>query len=241
MKNAFFLLGLLLSLRAMTQPNCNFFLYQGDTAQYRTICPYFAYAYREKSVAYLKSGDFLGWKKLIDLAVKYDAPANLGYRGWCRYQFFRDYQGAIRDIERLDSLINYDLGHSANGDYHLEVARAMCYSALGQKQKARSILEAHLAEAGRQAGLFDHYQLGVTCFELGDLETAFRHFQLQDQRNELAESAYYQALIYRQQGVIADFESQKTKALDLYHRKRMLMDPYTHHFNKVYLEEIEKL
>ena len=33
------------------------------------ICPNFAYAYREKSTAYLKSGDFLTWKKLIDKAV----------------------------------------------------------------------------------------------------------------------------------------------------------------------------
>ena len=32
-------------------------------------CPYFADAYQARSVAYLKSGDFLTWKKLIDKAL----------------------------------------------------------------------------------------------------------------------------------------------------------------------------
>ena len=70
------------------------------------ICPYFAYGYREKSVAYLKSGDFITWKELMDKAVKYDEKGNLGYRGWCKYQFFKDYYGAIEDFETLEKLVN---------------------------------------------------------------------------------------------------------------------------------------
>ena len=122
--------------------NCNAFLYAKDTLQYEACviaeerdghyqysrefqealdkaiekCPYFSYAYLHKSVAYLKSGDFVTWKTLIDKAVELNTKENLGYRGWCRYQFFRDYRGAIVDIELLDSLISYDIGHSAGGE-----------------------------------------------------------------------------------------------------------------------------
>ncbi|MGL4629976.1 MAG: hypothetical protein ACRCVT_02125, partial [Leadbetterella sp.] len=111
---------LLLPFYLYSQPNCKAFLYNKDTLQYKAcmyvesapdhyqfkremheildsslkICPYFAYAYRGKSTAYLKSGDFVTWKKWIDKAVEYDWNSNLGYRGWCRYQFFRDYNGA---------------------------------------------------------------------------------------------------------------------------------------------------
>ncbi|WP_321538873.1 tetratricopeptide repeat protein [Flavobacterium piscinae] len=62
----------------------------------------FDYAYWAKSIAYLKSGDFITWKKLIDKAVDLNPVEYLGYRGWCRYQFFRDYEGAINDIEALE-------------------------------------------------------------------------------------------------------------------------------------------
>jgi hypothetical protein len=68
--------------------NCKAFLYKGDTLQYKAclvienvpeghqfyreyheqfdkaleICPYFSYAYKAKSTAYLKSGDFITFR-----------------------------------------------------------------------------------------------------------------------------------------------------------------------------------
>lgn len=38
--------------------------------------------------------------------------------------FFRDYKGAIKDIEKLDSLISYNIGYSTNGDSNLESIRS---------------------------------------------------------------------------------------------------------------------
>jgi hypothetical protein len=78
-------LFLLYPICLFSQPNCKPFLYKGDTLQYKAcneaekteklyqfqrefretldnaikICPNFTYAYREKSTAYFKSGDFL--------------------------------------------------------------------------------------------------------------------------------------------------------------------------------------
>ena len=62
----------------------------------------------------------------MNKAVALDPKEHLPYRGWCRYQFFRDYEGAIQDIERLDSLSKYDIGYSVNAEYHLHIARALC-------------------------------------------------------------------------------------------------------------------
>ena len=116
------IVSLLIPILSKSQPNCNAFLYYGDSLRYKAckvaekregyyqfskeyqaaldeaiaIDPGFAYAYEAKSTAYLKSGDFVSWIQLMDKAVA---------RGWCRYHFFKDYVGGIRDIERLDSLI----------------------------------------------------------------------------------------------------------------------------------------
>ena len=264
MKNLTYLF-LLCPIYLFSQPNCNAFLYKGDSLQYKAcieaekteklyqfqrefqetldnaikICPNFAYAYREKSTAYLKSGDFLTWKKLIDKAVDLDFSLNLGYRAWCRYQFFRDYKGAIKDIEKLDSLVNYNIGYSINGDYHLNITKGICYSAINQKQKAIKIFNNQLDTKDYSAGLYDYYQLGVTYYEVNDLKNALKCFEKQSEINEFADNEFYKCKIYKSQKNETEYKKHKEKALKLYAENKMLFDGYTHHFNKVYLETIE--
>lgn len=166
-KAGFCLYSLLWAYLGWGQPNCNVYKWQGDTVCYKAclealkaitfdqgsrqsqthfdnalaICPALDYAYREKAVPYLKRGDFITWKKLIDSAVQLNPGAYLGIRGWCRYKFLNDYQGAIGDIERLDALADYDVGYTGDGDYHLQFIRALSYKAIGQKDKAIRIME----------------------------------------------------------------------------------------------------
>jgi tetratricopeptide (TPR) repeat protein len=249
---------------AFSQPNCNAYLIQGDSLQYKAcilaekadqyyqfqrefeevfddalkIAPNFAYAYREKSTAYLKSGDFLTWKKLIDKAVELDYVQNLPYRAWCRYQFFRDYKGAISDIEKLNSLVTYDTGYGINGDYHLNIMKGICYSALGEKKKAIKIFQKQLKKEGYSAGLYDYYQLGVTFYEINDYKNALKSFERQSERNDIAENAYYIAKINKILKNEKEYIKNKDAALKLYVENKKLFDPYTQHFNAVYYEAI---
>ncbi|MDH6309346.1 tetratricopeptide (TPR) repeat protein [Dysgonomonas sp. PFB1-18] len=263
MKNIIYIL-LIFPFCLSAQPNCNAYLFDGDTLQYKAcieaekangyyqfqrefqeifdnaidICPHFAYAYRSKSVAYLKSGDFVTWKKLIDKAVEHDAEENLGYRGWCRFQFFRDYKGAIQDIEKLESLVKYDIGSSVNGHYHLHIARGICYSAINQKQKAIEVFNNQLNAKGYSAGLYDYYQLGVTYYEVGDYENALKAFEKQSEVNELADNAYYKCKIYKISDNKDEYRRYKEQALKLLAENKRMFDPYTHHYNNVYSEMI---
>lgn len=251
---------LILPAWLLSQPNCNAYLYKGDTLQYNAcklvenidenysqfsqefqeqydkaiqICPNFAYAYREKSTAYLKSGDFITWKELIDKAVQYDLEGNLGYRAWCRYQFFRDYKGAIEDIEKLNNLVKYDIGYSSNGDYHLNIAKAICYSAINQKQKAIKIFNSQLNSKNYSAGLYDYYQLGVTYYEVKDFVNALKAFEKQSKINEFADNEYYRCIVYKTLQNKKAYKKYKGPALELYAKNKKLFDPYTHHFNNV--------
>ncbi|MCB0618063.1 MAG: tetratricopeptide repeat protein [Saprospiraceae bacterium] len=64
----------------------------------------FAPAFMEKSVSHNKRGQFAVGFALLDHAVEIDPVEYLGYRGFVKLYMLRDYEGALRDFERLDSL-----------------------------------------------------------------------------------------------------------------------------------------
>ncbi|ADV47430.1 hypothetical protein Celal_0072 [Cellulophaga algicola DSM 14237] len=254
-------------LTVAAQPNCEVYKYNGETKKYQAcikleeadafyqfskefqeiydeaiaIDSTFAYAYKEKSVAYLKSGDFITWKKLMDKAVQYDAKDNLGYRGWCRYQFFRDYQGAIADLEKLDSLLSYDMGYSKNGTYHLNIAKGLCYKGIGEKEKALTIIENQikLNEEIDFVGTLDYLHLGVLHLELNHFKKAIEALKKQETTNNLAENQYYLALTYKALKRHTEYQMCLVKAKALYIEGKIMNDPYTTPIDKIYLKDIE--
>lgn len=204
------------------------------------LCPNFSNAYMEKAVPYLKRGDFITWKILVDKAVALEPKKHLGYRGWCRYQFLRDYKGAIADIEALEKIYPTGyLGYSANGDYELHIAKALCYSALGQKEKAVSIIENQLADKAHNTGFYDYYQLGVTYFELGKYDKALENFEKQSKLYDFAENIYFKSKVAKVRN--KDYLDLKMMALKSYDEGKTMKESYTHHFNKVYRTQIEEL
>ncbi len=247
------------------QPNCEAYKYYGDTLKYQackaaegrkghyqfsktyqesldkaiSIDPSFAYAYKAKSTAYLKSGDFITWKELMDKAVNNNPIENLDYRGWCRFQFFRDYKGAIEDIELLDSLVEYDIGYCQNGYYHLNVAKGLCYKALGQNEKAIEIIENQLNHDDHHSGLFDYLHLGVLYLELGDFHNAIEKLLIQADENDLAENRFYLALVYKSLNQYDDYVSNLKLAREKYISNNKMFDPYSAQVDKIYLSDIE--
>jgi tetratricopeptide (TPR) repeat protein len=203
------------------------------------LCPDFSNAYMEKAVPYLKNGDFATWKILIDKAVALDPKRHLGYRGWCKFQFLRDYKGAVLDLEELTKYDPEDLGRSQNGDYNLDVVKAMSYSALGQKEKASGIIERLLTTRGYVKGMFDHYQLGVTYFEQGKYDKALENFEKQSKEYDFAENIYFKSKVSKIRN--KDYLDLKMLALKTYDAGKTMKDGYTHHFNKVYRKQIEEL
>ncbi|HKJ47919.1 MAG TPA: hypothetical protein VJ973_02460 [Christiangramia sp.] len=267
MKKFSFIIILFSFFGIYAQPNCEAFKMAGDMVKYRSckkameikghyqfskayqakldeaieIDPTYDYPYWAKSIAYLKSGDFVTWKKLIDKAVEYNPEDRLGYRGWCRYQFFRDYKGAIEDIEEFDRLVDYDIGQSQNGMYHLNIAKGLCYSAIGEKDRAIDIIEEQirLNEEDDFIGAYDYIHLGVLYLETGEFEKALKIFEKQSAYNELAESKYYMALTLRKLGKTAESKIALENARKLYLNGRKMFDFYSHPMDKIYLEDID--
>ncbi len=204
------------------------------------LCPSFAYSYMEKAVPYLKRGEFIQWKKLIDQAVELSPSKYLGYRGWCRIQFLRDYEGAIKDIERLKQEVSYDIGYCQNGNYHLEVALGLCYKELGDLEKAQSIISNHVHSSNYSSGLFDYYHLGVIEYELGNYQTAKNILETQLENNELAEVYYYLALTFEKLNRKDEYSMALNKSEQLYLNGNSMYDNYTEPIDKLYLSDILK-
>jgi len=196
-------------------------------------------AYWAKSIAYLKSGDFLTWKKLIDKAVKLSPKTHLGYRGWCRYQFFRDYKGAIADIEEFERIIKGNIGYCQNGDYHLIIAKAICYKAIGEKDKAIQIITDYILKNNKEGDLYNYYHLGVLYYETKNYEKAKSSFLNQIETNDLAENRYYLSLTYKSLKEIENYKKELSKALKKYKEGYKMKEAYTHHYDKVFLKDIE--
>jgi tetratricopeptide (TPR) repeat protein len=252
--------------RCVGQPNCNIYKWKGDSACYHAcleatkaiefdqgsresqihfnksieLCQEIDYAYSEKAVPYLKRGEFIEWKKLIDRAVEINPAKNLGYRGWCRYQFLRDYEGAIKDIERLDSLANYDIGYSVNADYHLIVAKALCYEGLGENKKAIEIIEKQLSLSNYTPSAYDYLHLGILKLKTGDYLASITALKKELEINDyLADTYYYLAIAHKKSLSKEKYEKSILKAKEYYEKGKRRTDPYTETMDKIYLVVIE--
>lgn len=266
MKALVFLVGFL-STAAFSQPNCNAYKWMGDSTQYKActftekrigryyqfsrefhkmmdsalaICPHFAYAWREKSAAYVKSGNFLEWKKLIDKAVELEPAVYLPVRISLRYKFFADYKGALKDLEELAQKTNGNVGQSSNGTYHLNVVKALCLKALGKRIEAISVLEAHFKNEPTNRSLYDYLHLGVLYLETGNLPKALEYLEKQIATYTFAENHFYLALCYKQSRELDKFRIHLLKAQELMLLRKCIFDEYNELFDQVYLDQIIK-
>ncbi len=254
-------------LPIQAQINCNLYKWSGDSSCYRAcqlydfanhtsqgsrasqvlydsviaICPNFDMAYMEKAVPYLKRGDFVTWRIWMDKAVALNPKEHLGYRGWCRYQFLRDYSGALADLEQLEKIKPGNIGYSVNGDYHLLIAKALCYKGLGQKEKAIQILEKQLATPDYEPGYYDYLHLAVLKIEMGKPQEAIPILEKQLTLSAaFAETHYYLALAYKHLQQRSPMRENLVLAQQLYQAGRHRSDPYTNPDDRIYQEDLEK-
>lgn len=261
--NVIVLFGLFQVINA--QPNCEYLKSIGDSCSYKSCiiatapiggqgsqlsqvkldhaietCPSFAYPYKVKSIPYLKRGYFIEWKRLMDKAVELDPKEFLGYRGWCRYQFLKDYDGAIADFERLETLTK-EIGYSANGHYHNTIAKAICYDALGKTTKAIGIIENKLSQEGYYAGPYDYLHLGMMYLSHDQANEAITALLNQLEEEPNADTHYYLAKAYQDINQLDKAKGHLELALDLYNKGQFRNDNYAEVDGRVYLPEIEQL
>jgi tetratricopeptide (TPR) repeat protein len=208
------------------------------------VCPDYALAYYEKSVPFLKRGQFHSWRKYMDVAVRLDPGAFAGNRGWCTMKFLRDYQSALADLLLCDSLRNHQPGYTGDGEYDIRMYIAICYRELGDPVKAIAVMENCIRdnEQHNLLGTWDYYHLGVTRFRSGDTEGALKDLKKQEEiYPRMADNLYYLALAYKASSNVTAALEQIRKARRYFLEGYSRWDPYTETPDEVYLDDIEKL
>ncbi|MFD2036592.1 tetratricopeptide repeat protein [Belliella marina] len=251
---------------AMSQQNCYWFKHNGDMKRYEACIeaekagayyqfskeyhevydrviemdPTWAVPYRAKSVSYLKAGDFINWKKLMDKAVEYDTLSYLPYRAGCRFQFFRDYKGAIEDLLLLKKVTNNEMGYTPNGQYHLDIVLALCYKATGRSEEAIEVIFERFKDDSYEVGIFDYIHLGVLYLEKGEYNKAIEYLKKQEKFNDLAENRFYIAMAYKALQQKGSCLQNLKASKELYQNNLKMHDPYQEPMDKIYLSTIER-
>jgi tetratricopeptide (TPR) repeat protein len=211
------------------------------------ICPDYANAWREISVPYLKRGDFPTWRNYIDKAVTLQPRLYLGVRGWCRYKFLHDFEGALQDLQQLDTLTSGEPGPSGDGSYNLYIVMALCERGLGNYDAAfhyfaLGIDSVRARQGPIWVGFYDYVHRAVLRMKQGDYRGALNDLDLQmEKTDKYAETAYYRGLAFAALGRTKEARAalQKARALfitDGYH----FSDVYCEVQDEVYLEDIDR-
>lgn len=162
--------------------------------------PNYAWAYFEKSVAYLKRGLITDGLKLLDKAVELDPKSHLCYRAYWFFQN-RNYKMCITDLERYYALPNvymYEL--TPGGDKDMRILLGLSYAKLGAIKKGIDTIESCMASYrdNSDIGFTDYHYLGLLYYLNKDYDNALVVFRKQlDITEDFPDSLYYIAMTYK--------------------------------------------
>jgi tetratricopeptide (TPR) repeat protein len=160
--------------------------------------------WQQKSMPYLKNGDFMSWRKYINKAVENAPERYLAYRGFCAAIFVKDYESALLDFEKRQNLKPNECIHEM--DHSLAFWRGLCYLELGKLDSARFFMEKSLKyqldlRSAEWAHYNDFFYLGVIHYELNDITKAQYYIDASLKNyNEFPDAHFYKALILNKLG-----------------------------------------
>jgi tetratricopeptide (TPR) repeat protein len=200
-------------------------------------CPNFAPAWHERSVPYLKRGDFITWRRILDKSVDLDPRQFLSYRGWCRFEFLRDYAGALKDLQRFDTLSEFSHTSSNDGDYELHLIMALCERELGDTNKAFHYFGVAMDKDSSNAGLYGYLHLGVTKLKTRDYPGAIAALEHENRiYDQFADTWYWLGQAWLATG-------RRDQARSMFLRAKELMNDHSgrYHLHGVYCEKLDTI
>lgn len=157
-------------------------------------------AWREKALPYLYAGMFDEWNSNIEKAIELNPEAWQAWRGFDRLFYFRDYAGALFDLDATDTLTRNQVDYPQN--ISVDYLRGLCYFGLSDYPKALEYFDTFVNDEKLKVG--DAYidetvflYMGRIKMCLGKYDEAIQHLERGlKYENSLADFNYYLARIY---------------------------------------------
>lgn len=202
-------------------------------------------ALRELSVPYLKRGLPHQWKPLFDKAVEVDPVAWQGWRGYLKLFFYRDYEGAILDLNATDTLTPNltDYPQSMSVDY----LRGLAYMGLKDDATAQKWMTRYIDDVTRNLGedwveVNAFLYRGIIRARLGNDEDAYRDFttHLKYYKNS-ADGHYHMARVELKSHKINAAKNHVDTALMQFNKGYFMSVHYVETLEQIYRSDIEDL
>lgn len=193
-------------------------------------------AWMERSVSFNKAGDFNQGFEYLDKAVELEPSKHLGYRGWIRLRKMRDYDKALIDFDRLDSLTPNFVDAPWGED--IDFLRGECYYGKRDYQKAIELFNRSIKNQKEDwADVHSFVYLGLSEYQLGNYEKSISEYKraLKQSKN-MPESYFGMARAYLKLGEIEKARENVLKAEENITSKRD--DYYNEFLNEIYLSEV---
>lgn len=193
-------------------------------------------AWMERSVSFNKAGDFKQGFEYLNKAVELNPSSHLGYRGWIRLRKMRDYDKALADFDRLDSLTPNFVDAPWGED--IDFLRGECYFGKKDYQKAIELFNRNIKNQKEDwADIHSFVYLGLCEYELRNYKKAVAEFQRAlNQTENVPESYFGMAKSYQKLGQTEKAKKSILEAENNMHYKRD--DVYNEFLNEIYLSEI---
>jgi len=204
------------------------------------LCPEFAYSFFEQSVPYAKRGQMNLWIDMIDKAVALEPEEYLAQRGWYHWFFMDNYEKAIADINELDELVDYDIGETGDGLYHLNILKGLCYKGLGDHEKAIEVIEKYMASEDYYQHSYDNLHLGVLYLDVNKPNEALNEFEKQMANNPISEAYFYSAKAFQRLGDLDKALEYLKISLEKYDKNIAMQNPYRQLVDEIYRFDIEE-
>jgi len=159
--------------------------------------PNYAWAYYQKSVAYLKRGFLSEGIQILNKAIAIDPQTYLCYRAYWYYSH-KSYRSCIRDLELYYSSYGGYVEFTPGGEHEMRMLLGASYAAIGNLNKAIQVISDYLSNPKNDMHhrAEDYYVLGVLHYRNGQYEEAAKILAKQiDITPEFADAYYYLGLV----------------------------------------------
>ncbi len=201
--------------------------------------------WKELSWPYLYSGDYKKWSEYIDKAISLNPQEWQGNRGYIKLSFFKDYGGALYDIEAHDT-IKTEISFRGRV-YATSYLKGLCYLGLENYELASSSFLSYLESIENKQGSFEvnpmaNIYLGIIENYHQNYDEALNYLNpAMQEEKPLADSHYHAAYANFMLGKNELANEQVESALQLfdtgkYNQERMVEVQY-----QLYHRNIERL
>jgi tetratricopeptide (TPR) repeat protein len=200
------------------------------------------------SYSYKKAGEHLKAMAILNEAVKRDSLNGsveaMKYRAWSLLYYYRDYEGAIRDITNIEKLTGFRYNTCWGEPCGFQKGQAF-YQLENYDKAIETLLIVNEEEEklgfDTKDNFYIHFYLARAYHKNGDVQKAMEHYDtVLTFDDEFSEAVFFKGLLLKETGDKAAAKLLFEKAGQLLKEEKKMDEPYIERFDELFEWMVEK-